>query len=191
MNHILYTSISSFSPSLPLSTQSSSSSAAASEGYVSRNRKMGRPLSPSLRLMISQSVVQCPLIASVYTTSTPDLCDVCCCLCLQPGYGVGTILCSQDLWCRTHCRCLCVCVCVCVCVCDISSGPPSPLHRSYGRVHNLPRLGDAIPRAHLPPPVTGRPHCPLDRHQIRRGPTTLLSHGQRNQTSGTFSEQQW
>ncbi|CAI8029245.1 hypothetical protein GBAR_LOCUS16619 [Geodia barretti] len=35
---------------------SASSSTSTSEGYANRNKKMGRPLSPSLRLLASRSV---------------------------------------------------------------------------------------------------------------------------------------
>ena len=56
LSHFLYICMSLFClfPSLSVRCSASSTSASSSsEGYVSRNRNMGRPLSPSLRLLMA------------------------------------------------------------------------------------------------------------------------------------------
>ena len=61
---------------------------------------------------------------------------------------------------------------------------PPLMSRSDSSLHSLPDIRDSVHGVHLTSPVSGQSACPLDLGQVPHGPSSLLPHGQRHQTSG-------
>ena len=61
---------------------------------------------------------------------------------------------------------------------------PPLMSRSDSSLHSLPDIRESVHGVHLTSPVSGQSACPLDLGQVPHGPSSLLPHGQRHQTSG-------